>query len=139
MASGEKQIHVTVITPARAVFDADARALVAPAFDGELGVLPGHAAFLGLLGTGALRVTRADGKLDCFAVRGGFLQINENNATILTQEAARVDEMDPAKLDAELAEAKAHQALSDEEVAAKERKLAWIEARRKALAAVRAG
>src|SRR2546426_793803 len=47
-------MHVTVVSPERAVFDGAADAVVAPAYDGQGGVLPGHAPFLALLGTGVL-------------------------------------------------------------------------------------
>src|SRR5205809_5825042 len=43
-------MHVTVVSPERAVFDGAAGAVVAPAYDGQVGILPGHAPFLALLG-----------------------------------------------------------------------------------------
>ncbi len=51
-------MHVTVVSPERAVFDGAADAVVAPAYDGQVGILPGHAPFLALLGTGVLAVSR---------------------------------------------------------------------------------
>ena len=42
-------MHVTVISPVAAMFDGDADAVTAPAFDGEVGILPGHAPFMTLL------------------------------------------------------------------------------------------
>ena len=50
-------LHLTVITPARAVYDEDAQGVVVPAFDGALGVLGGHAAMMALLGNGPLKIT----------------------------------------------------------------------------------
>jgi F-type H+-transporting ATPase subunit epsilon len=67
-------MHVTVISPERALFDGAADAVIAPAFDGEVGVLPGHAPFLTLLGTGALTL-RQGGTATRFRVSGGFLQV----------------------------------------------------------------
>jgi F-type H+-transporting ATPase subunit epsilon len=67
-------MHVTVVSPERTVFDGDAESLVAPAFDGLVGILPGHAPFLTLLGTGTLRVRRG-GDVSEFGVAGGFLQV----------------------------------------------------------------
>ena len=69
-------MHVTVISPERAVFDGAADAVVAPAFDGQVGILPGHAPFMTLLGTGVLTVRVAGGGGgDRFEVSGGFLQV----------------------------------------------------------------
>ncbi|HEX9486101.1 MAG TPA: F0F1 ATP synthase subunit epsilon [Gemmatimonadales bacterium] len=67
-------MHVTVVSPERALFDGAADAVVAPAFDGEVGVLPGHAPFLTLLGTGQLTL-RQGGTATRFSVSGGFLQV----------------------------------------------------------------
>ena len=69
-------MHVTVISPERAVFDGAADAVVAPAFDGQVGILPGHAPFMTLLGKGVLTVRVAGGSVASrFEVAGGFLQV----------------------------------------------------------------
>ena len=67
-------MHVTVVSPEQAVFDGTADAVVAPAYDGQVGILPRHAPFLTLLGTGALNV-RQGGTTTRFQVSGGFLQV----------------------------------------------------------------
>jgi F-type H+-transporting ATPase subunit epsilon len=67
-------MRVVVISPERAVFDGEADAIVAPAFDGEVGILPGHAPFMTLLGDGVLSVTRG-AESTRLKVAGGFLQV----------------------------------------------------------------
>ncbi len=67
-------MHVTVVSPERAVFDGAADAVVAPAYDGQVGILPRHAPFLTLLGTGVLRVRQGSAS-SRFQVSGGFLQV----------------------------------------------------------------
>jgi F-type H+-transporting ATPase subunit epsilon len=70
-------MHVTVVSPEQAVFDGAADAVVAPAYDGQVGILPHHAPFLTLLGTGALTVRQGGGSGTAirFRVSGGFLQV----------------------------------------------------------------
>jgi len=76
-------MHVTVVSPEQAVFDGAADAVVAPAYDGQVGILPHHAPFLTLLGTGALTVRQGGaggaggggGAATRFQVFGGFLQV----------------------------------------------------------------
>lgn len=70
-------MHVTVVSPERAVFDGAADAVVAPAYDGQVGILPRHAPFLTLLGTGVLTVRQGGGgsASSRFQVSGGFLQV----------------------------------------------------------------
>ncbi len=67
-------MRVTVVSPERAVFDGAADAVVAPAYDGQVGILSRHAPFLTLLGSGAL-IVRQGGSATRFQVAGGFLQV----------------------------------------------------------------
>lgn len=83
-ASGALQ--VVVISPERTIFDGTADSVVAPAFDGELGILRGHAPLMALLGSGDLRV-RSVGKVEHFHVEGGFLQVVDNVVTVLSERA----------------------------------------------------
>lgn len=77
-------MHVTVISPEAAMFDGEADAVVAPAFDGEVGILPRHAPFMTLLGTGTL-VVRQGGAARRFSVRGGFLQVVDDRVRVVTE------------------------------------------------------
>jgi F-type H+-transporting ATPase subunit epsilon len=79
-------MHVTVISPERAVFDGDADIVVAPAFDGLVGILPRHAPFLTLLGEGVLRV-RHGGATSLFRVAGGFLQVVDGTVRVVADRA----------------------------------------------------
>jgi F-type H+-transporting ATPase subunit epsilon len=77
-------MRVLVIGPERAVFDGEADSVVAPAFDGEVGILPRHAPFMTILGTGTLRV-RAGGATSRFHVQGGFLQVVSNTVRVVAE------------------------------------------------------
>lgn len=79
-------MRVTVIAPERGVYEADADSLVAPAFDGEVGVLPRHAPFMTLLGEGPLTI-RQEGTVHRFHVRGGFLQVVRDVVRVVTEHA----------------------------------------------------
>jgi len=81
-------MHVTVISPDAAMFDGDADAVTATAFDGEVGILPGHAPFMTLLGRGPLRVRRAD-VVSGFKVEGGFLQVVGDRVRIVAERVQR--------------------------------------------------
>jgi F-type H+-transporting ATPase subunit epsilon len=79
-------MHVTLISPERSLYDGDANAVVAPAFDGEVGILPRHAPFLTLLGRGTLTIS-ASGGAHQFAVEGGFLQVVEDVVRVVAERA----------------------------------------------------
>ena len=77
-------MQVTVISPEASMFDGEADAVVAPAYDGEVGILPGHAPFMTLLGTGKLTIRRA-GSISRFTLRGGFLQVVDNRVRVVAE------------------------------------------------------
>jgi len=79
-------MQVTVISPEASMFDGEADAVVAPAFDGQVGILPNHAPFMTLLGEGTLTVRRA-GTASRFSIRGGFLQVVDNRVRVVTEHA----------------------------------------------------
>ena len=79
-------MHVTVISPEQSVFEGDADSVVAPAYDGMVGILPQHAPFLTLLGEGDLTVREA-GTTHTFRVRGGFLQVVDDVVRVVAEYA----------------------------------------------------
>ena len=79
-------MHVTVVSPERAVFDGAADAVVAPAYDGQVGILPGHAPFLALLGTGVLAVRQgsASSRFTIAVTEEGATASRSASADVLT-------------------------------------------------------
>jgi F-type H+-transporting ATPase subunit epsilon len=80
-------LKVSVISPEAVLFEGDAEMVVAPAFDGEVGILTGHAPMVTLLGRGVLRVGGGSGGRR-FEVDGGFLQVADNLVRVVTERAA---------------------------------------------------
>ena len=79
----EKLMRLRVVTPEQVVFDGTARSLVAPAWDGWVGILPGHAPFLTLMGEGPLTVEPASGSRREFEIAGGVMKVESNEVTVL--------------------------------------------------------
>lgn len=86
-------LTVRIITPERVVFDGDADGVVATAFDGEFGILPGHAPMMVALGIGEFRLRRGE-TFEWFAVGEGFLHVLDNVVTVLTPFAEAASEID---------------------------------------------
>ena len=80
-------MHVSVISAERAVFDGEADSVVAPAFDGLVGILPRHAPFMTLLGEGTVKIRQAGGNVTRLNVMGGFLQVASNVIRIVARRA----------------------------------------------------
>ena len=79
-------LKVSVISPERVLFEGSARGVIAPAFDGEVGILPLHAPLMTVLGKGTVRLDTADGERR-FVVSGGFLQVIDNQVRVVTEHA----------------------------------------------------
>jgi F-type H+-transporting ATPase subunit epsilon len=78
-------LTVTVISPEAVLFEGETDSLVAPAFDGEVGILTGHAPMMTLLGKGLLRIGSSGERR--FSVEGGFLQVADNQVRVVTDKA----------------------------------------------------
>jgi F-type H+-transporting ATPase subunit epsilon len=83
----EGVLQVRVVSPEKIVFEGEAAALVVPAWDGMVGILPGHAPFLALVGVGPLTVEQRGGGSETFHVAGGALKVLANKVTVLTEYA----------------------------------------------------
>jgi F-type H+-transporting ATPase subunit epsilon len=79
-------LKVSVISPEAVLFEGETDSIVAPAYDGEIGILTGHAPMMALLGNGQLRLGTAGGRH--FNVSGGFLQVLNNDVRVVTEKAA---------------------------------------------------
>ncbi len=91
-STGEK-ISVRIVTPERVVLEETADSLVATAYDGQFGILPGHAPMMVVLGIGEFRVQRG-GRHEWFALGGGFLHVVDDTVTVLTPFAEAAHEVD---------------------------------------------
>jgi len=88
-------LKVSVVSPSRVVFDGEAAAVVAPAWDGQVGILPSHAPMLALVGAGVLNIERPGGGSDAFHVAGGVLKVERNHVTVLTEYAGESPPPEP--------------------------------------------
>lgn len=99
-----------LVTPAQVVFDGQAELVIAVTTEGEEGILPKHAPFLGALRPGVLRANVIeDGKSRRLelATGEGFMQALPDRITVLVDEALTFDEIEVAKARERLEEATA--------------------------------
>jgi F-type H+-transporting ATPase subunit epsilon len=82
-------MQVRLVSPTATVFQGEAAAMVAPAYDGQVGVLPGHAPYITLLGGGRLHVELPGGGTESFFVNRGVLKVEANEVVVLTEYAGR--------------------------------------------------
>ncbi|HMG70659.1 MAG TPA: ATP synthase F1 subunit epsilon [Gemmatimonadaceae bacterium] len=79
-------LKVSVISPEAVLFEGETDSVVAPAYDGEVGILTGHAPLMALLGEGKLRL--GSGSARQFNVSGGFMQVLNDQVRVVTEKAS---------------------------------------------------
>ncbi|PFG37689.1 ATP synthase F1 subcomplex epsilon subunit [Flavimobilis soli] len=81
------ELTVDIVAADRHVWSGEARSVVAPAHDGEVGILAGHTPLLALLKDGTVRVTPANGATVSIAVAGGFVSVDSDRVTVVADSA----------------------------------------------------
>ena len=67
--------------------------VIAPGVEGQLAVLPKHAAFMTMLAPGELILKKGGEEMD-FSVTGGFFEVLNDRVVVLADAAERADEID---------------------------------------------
>lgn len=88
-----KTVPVNVVTPDGPVYEAQVEMVSVKAQSGELGILPGHVPMVAPLEIGAVRLKK-DGATELVAVSGGFIEVRQDNVTILAQAAETAEAID---------------------------------------------
>ncbi len=94
-------IQLEVATPERAMVREEVTDVQVPGLDGYLGILPGHAPLVSLLGSGALSYT-AGGARHYLAVQGGMVEVLPGQVRVLATIAERAVDIDISRARADL-------------------------------------
>src|SRR5580765_1714370 len=90
-------LHVQIVTQDGPLFDEPAADMVViPGSEGEMGILPHHAALLSTLNYGELRI-RKGGAEESFIVYGGVVEVRPDRVIVLADTAVSSYELDEAQ------------------------------------------
>ncbi|KAK7322213.1 hypothetical protein VNO80_34909 [Phaseolus coccineus] len=111
LAAKEMTLNLCVLTPNRIVWDSEVKEIILPTNSGQIGVLPNHAPIASAVDIGILRIRLKDQWLT-MALMGGFARINNNEITVLVNDAEKGSDIDPqeAQQTLEIAETNLNQA-----------------------------
>ena len=112
-------LRLEIVTPAGTVYSEDVEMVTLPSIAGQMGILPRHVPLIAQMVPGEM-IVRKDGR-DAFVATGeGLIEVTGNRVAILTDLAIAADRIDEAKAEEarQRAEARLHEKLSDEELAA---------------------
>lgn len=108
-------MRLEIVTAERILFEGEVDVVVAPGGDGELGVLPHHAAVMTTLAPGELRY-RINGEENHYIVHGGFMDVRGDQVVVLADAAEHVSEIDEARAEEAIARAQERIATRGEDV-----------------------
>ena len=100
-------LTLSIVTAQRTVLErSDVTKLVVPALEGQITLLPSHAALMTALGTGEMLASHPGG-VEAIAIHGGFLQIVNDQVSVLADAAESVAQIDLDRAEAARARAEA--------------------------------
>lgn len=82
-----KTFQVDVVSPEAIVWSGEAAIVIARTPEGELGIMADHEPLMGALSTGAVSVESETGERTTIGVHGGFVQVLNNQVTLITDRA----------------------------------------------------
>jgi F-type H+-transporting ATPase subunit epsilon len=102
----KNKFRVEVLTPEGKAFDDEVEMLSSRTSTGSIGVLANHAPLMGILEPTELRLYKSESDVVRFAQGEGYLQVVDNSALVLVEEAIPPDEIDRSAFESRLREAR---------------------------------
>jgi F-type H+-transporting ATPase subunit epsilon len=100
-----EKFQVEVLTPEGKVFDDEVEMVSTRTTVGSIGVLAHHAPVLAMLDPTELRLYTSETEIVRFAQAEGYMQVGDNRALLLVEEASPPDQLDAGQLRDRLEEA----------------------------------
>lgn len=112
-------LKLEIVTPEGVTCSEDVEMVTLPGVEGEMGIFPAHVPLMTQITPGEI-IVRKNGEENYLAVGEGFVEITGDRVSIMTDMAARADDIDEARVEEarKRAEARLSEKLSDEELAA---------------------
>ena len=94
-----------LVSPEKLLFSGDVEQVLVPGAEGDLTIMAKHAPLIATLRPGLLEIDFPDGKRQRFFARGGFAEVIPAGLTVLAERAIDLDDLDPAQLSQDIADA----------------------------------
>ena len=110
-------LKLELVSPEKELASRMVRAVLVPGLEGYFEVRPGHAPVLSILRPGVLRITEISNAETKFFVRGGYVEIGNDEMSVLAEHAVPLEEFRAEQLEQEIrwAEEDLQDARNDEE------------------------
>ena len=88
-------IHLSIITPEKSIYEDEVEEVVVPTVDGEIAILPNHINLLTQINPGELIIKKGSSN-QSLAITGGFLEVSNNKVSILANYAVKAQDIEIA-------------------------------------------
>ncbi|MBW7965568.1 F0F1 ATP synthase subunit epsilon [Bradyrhizobium sp. BR 10261] len=95
--------HFDLVSPEKLAFTGEVDQVDVPGWEGDFGVLAGHAPFVAAVRPGILTII-AGGQKQKVIVTGGLAEVSDDRLTVLADVATSLDELDRAQFADKIAE-----------------------------------
>jgi F-type H+-transporting ATPase subunit epsilon len=86
-------LFVEIITPGQVICSKEVASVVVDSAMGELEILPEHRPLVAILETGSTRLKFFDGSTETIATSSGILNLENNRAVLMVEEAVNIHEL----------------------------------------------
>jgi len=100
-------VNLEIVSPEKLLLSRDVDMVVIPAFEGDMGVLEGHAPMMVMLRGGVVSLYEGERVTDSFFVDGGFAEVTGERCTVLAGEALLISELERTEAEKRIADAEA--------------------------------
>ena len=87
-------ILCSIVSAEKEIFSEDVAMVVATGAMGELGITPGHTQLLTGIKPGPVKVVKENGEEEVFFLSGGFIEVQPDTITLLSDVAIRAEDID---------------------------------------------
>ena len=106
-------MQCTIVSAEKEIFSEAVSMVVATGSLGEIGITPGHSQLLTGISPGPVKVVKENGEEEVFFLSGGFIEVQPDVVTLLSDVAVRAEDIDEAE--AEKAKEEAEKMKNDAE------------------------
>ena len=78
-------MKVSILTPEKNLFEGEAKSIKVPGIGGGFEILDRHAPIISALGKGVVSLTQSDGQKQQFPILSGFIEVLNNEVSILVR------------------------------------------------------
>lgn len=78
-------MHLEIVTPDKSIFTGTVKLIQVPGSKGQFEVLRNHAAIISTLAAGKIKVVDPEGQKTFFDIKGGVIDVNNNNIVVLAE------------------------------------------------------